>query len=132
MDRGLIMNIGEKIKLLRKERGLTQKQLADAIHKSEITVRKYEANDISITFDVLQDILEVLDSNILIETKDYSTNLLRQYIDSLNLDINDEQYHEIELFIENYILFKCDSYYNNILKKSKRINNIKKNKKLLE
>lgn len=120
------MNIGEKIKLLRKERGLTQKQLADAIHKSEITVRKYEANDISITFDVLQDILEVLDSNILIETKDYSTNLLRQYIDSLNLDISDEQYHEIELFVENYILFKCNAYYDNIFKKRKKISELKK------
>lgn len=103
------MNIGEKIKLLRKEKGLTQKQLAELIHKSEITVRKYEANDISLTVDVFIDILNVLDSKLIIETNDNCDNLLRQYIDSLNLYMTDEKYKEIESFIKQYITFSCSS-----------------------
>lgn len=99
------MNIGERIKLLRKEKGLTQKQLAELIHKSEITVRKYEANDISLTVDVFIDILNALDSKLLIETNNYCDNLLRQYIDSHNFDMTEDKYKEIENFIRQYIFF---------------------------
>lgn len=102
------MNIGERIKLLRKEKGMTQKELAAAIHKSEITVRKYEANDTAMTIDVFMDILNVLDSKMLIQSNKYCDNLLRQYMDSLNLDITDEKYNEVENFIKEYILFSCN------------------------
>lgn len=50
------MNIGENIKKFRKEKGLTQKELAEKISKSTITVRKYEANDTVPPIDVLGDI----------------------------------------------------------------------------
>lgn len=102
------MNVGERIKLLRKEKNITQKQLANAIHKSEITVRKYEANDIQLTVDVFIDILNALDSKLIIETNGYCDNLLREYIDSLNLDITEEKYKEVESFIKQYILFACN------------------------
>lgn len=39
------MSIGENIKIHRKNQGLTQKQLADKIGVSEITVRRYEKNN---------------------------------------------------------------------------------------
>lgn len=39
------MNVGENIKIHRKNKGLTQKQLADKIGVSEITVRRYEKNN---------------------------------------------------------------------------------------
>ena len=39
------MSIGENIKIHRKYKGLTQKQLADKIGVSEITVRRYEKNN---------------------------------------------------------------------------------------
>ena len=39
------MSIGENIKIHRKNKGLTQKQLADKIGVSEITVRRYEKNN---------------------------------------------------------------------------------------
>lgn len=54
------MNIGENIKRYRKEKKLTQQQLADQINKSTITVRKYEANDTLPPIDVLGDIATVL------------------------------------------------------------------------
>lgn len=39
------MSVGENIKIHRKNKGLTQKQLADKIGVSEITVRRYEKNN---------------------------------------------------------------------------------------
>ena len=39
------MNIGERIKSLRKDSGLTQKQLGEKIGISEFSVRKYESGD---------------------------------------------------------------------------------------
>lgn len=54
------MNIGENIKKFRNEKGLTQKELAEKIGKSTITVRKYEANDTTPPIDVLGDIAKVL------------------------------------------------------------------------
>ena len=81
--------------------------------KSEITVRKYEANDTAITIDVFIDILNALDSKMLIESNEYCDNLLRQYIDSLNLDITDEKYNEVENFIKQYILFACNPQLRN-------------------
>ena len=125
------MNIGERIKLLRKEKGMTQKELATAIHKSEITVRKYEANDVAITVDVFLDILEALDSKMLIESNDYCDNLLREYIDSINVDITEELYNRLEDFIYHSIIVlssmhdldKANDSYNQI---TGRINRHKK------
>ena len=38
------LNIGERIKIIRKERKMTQKELADKIGMAEITIRQYENN----------------------------------------------------------------------------------------
>lgn len=38
------MFIGEKLKKIRKEKGITQKQLADALSVSVMTVQRYETN----------------------------------------------------------------------------------------
>ena len=124
------MNVGERIKLLRKEKGLTQKQLAEAIHKSEITVRKYEANDISITIDVFIDILNALDSKLLIQSNNYCYDLLRQYIDSLDLDITEEVYAELETFIHHYIMLMCSPAYRHDIKNLQALDKMNKiNKK---
>lgn len=50
------MTIGDNIKKYRKQNKLTQKQLGDLIGKSTISVRKYEANDITPSLQVLGDI----------------------------------------------------------------------------
>ena len=57
----LSMSIGENIKKYRKKRGLTQKQLGEKVHKSEITIRKYENADSFIPTPVLFDLMKVLD-----------------------------------------------------------------------
>lgn len=58
------MHIGVNIKKLRKERGLTQKELSEKINKSTIAVRKYEANDTTPPIDVLRNIADVLDLTV--------------------------------------------------------------------
>lgn len=38
------MTIGERIQQLRKEKGITQKELAEKLNLAEITIRQYETN----------------------------------------------------------------------------------------
>ena len=52
--------IGQRIKDARKAAGLTQKQLADRIHKSFSSVQKYEMSKATPPIEVLQDIAHVL------------------------------------------------------------------------
>lgn len=55
------MDVGNNIKKYRKSKNLTQVQLAQKINKSESTVRKYEANDVTPNFDILNKIAIALD-----------------------------------------------------------------------
>ncbi|WP_122639033.1 helix-turn-helix domain-containing protein [Romboutsia sp. Marseille-P6047] len=54
------MNIGENIKKYRKEKCLTQTELAKKVNKSKSTIQKYEANDAMPPIDVLGDIATTL------------------------------------------------------------------------
>lgn len=58
------MNIGENIKKYRKEKGLTQKELADKIGKGFSTVQKYELNISQPPIDVLNRIADTLDIDV--------------------------------------------------------------------
>lgn len=55
------MDIGSNIKKFRKLKKLTQRELAEKINKSTITVRKYESNDINVPIDVLGEIATLLE-----------------------------------------------------------------------
>lgn len=58
-------NIGNLIKEYRKDKGMTQQQLADKIGKHKITIAKYESGKITnIPFDVLSEIAKALDVDI--------------------------------------------------------------------
>lgn len=54
-------NLGDEIKNIRKEKKLTQKELALKAGISEITVRKYEAESIPLKMDTLEKIAEALE-----------------------------------------------------------------------
>lgn len=58
------MSIGENIKKYRKEKGLTQKELADKIGKGFLTVQKYELNISQPPIDVLNRIADTLDIDV--------------------------------------------------------------------
>ena len=53
--------IGSNVKSYRKQRKLTQKQLADKLGKNIMTVGRYESGKTSVTMDVLHEISEILD-----------------------------------------------------------------------
>ena len=58
------MNIGERIKAVRKESKLTQKQLANKVGVAEITIRQYESNKREPSFGQLQKIATCFNKDI--------------------------------------------------------------------
>ncbi len=82
------MSVGENIKTYRKNKHLTQKQLADKIGLSEITIRRYEKNTNVPTIEILNKISEVLDvsTNNLLNPHDKSKYELEEAL--LNGDGN--------------------------------------------
>lgn len=72
------MNIGKKIKKYRKLKKLTQKQLANQIEISEMSIRRYERGERQPTVDVLNLIANALDidtSELLVSPEDYSEDI---------------------------------------------------------
>ena len=55
--------IGRRIKALRKEKGLSQQELADALKKSLRTVQKYESGEIEVSISTVFDLVRVLDTS---------------------------------------------------------------------
>ena len=62
MDEINTSTIGERIRLLRKRKGMSQIELAAAIHKSTRTVQKYENGEIEVSQFVAHLLAKVLDS----------------------------------------------------------------------
>ena len=58
------MTVGQKIKMLRKEKGITQKELAEITRIAEITIRQYEAGKYIPKTKNLTKIAHALDSTI--------------------------------------------------------------------
>ena len=58
------MTLGERIKAARKEKGITQKELADLINKGFSTVQKYEIDVIEPPISVLEKIADALNVSI--------------------------------------------------------------------
>lgn len=67
------MSIGKSIKTWRMKEGLTQKQLAEASHVSEISIRKYEAGDRIPKIGTLSKIARALNITIGELDSDYTT-----------------------------------------------------------
>lgn len=58
------MEIGKKIKTMRKQKGLTQKELAQKLGVSQQMINQYENNSSNLTFETLQKIATALDVSI--------------------------------------------------------------------
>ena len=58
------LGLGENIKQLRKNKGLTQKELGELIGVKSITIRKYESNEREPNFETLYKIADVLEVSI--------------------------------------------------------------------
>ena len=55
-----IENLSERIKIKRKEKGLTQAELAEQLKMSEMTVRRWEAGKTSPRIDEIQELARIL------------------------------------------------------------------------
>lgn len=53
-------HVGRRIRMYRKERGLTLQQLADLVHKSRASVSKYETGEITLDVETLYEIAAAL------------------------------------------------------------------------
>lgn len=102
------MNTGEKIKNIRKSKKITQRQLAELMHKNIRTIQKYESGEIEIPLESLLEISDVLNISINELTCDESIlNTLDKVMDweGLKKDVD-----EIELFekLLNYFGYKIN------------------------
>lgn len=58
------MTIGERIQQLRKEKGITQKELAEKLNLAEITIRQYETNKREPKITTLSNIAKILGTGL--------------------------------------------------------------------
>lgn len=61
IERGVEVHVGDRIKEMRKNKKVTQKELAKRIQKSERMVQKYESGEVSPPLDVIEKIADALD-----------------------------------------------------------------------
>jgi putative transcriptional regulator len=62
----LLKELGDKIRLIRKDKGITQVQLAHSIGKDQQSIQRLEAGNINPTYIYLQEIAEGLNVPLLI------------------------------------------------------------------
>ena len=60
----LTEHIGQRIRLYRRNKGLTLEALAERIHKSKSSVSKYESGDIAVDIETLYEIASALDLDL--------------------------------------------------------------------
>ncbi|MEO6522933.1 MULTISPECIES: helix-turn-helix domain-containing protein [Mucilaginibacter] len=61
----LLKELGDKIRLIRKDKGITQVQLAHSIGKDQQSIQRLEAGNINPTYIYLQEIAEGLNVPLL-------------------------------------------------------------------
>lgn len=105
------MNIGERIKELRKAKKMTQTDLAKAVGLSYIQIGRYETQKSTPSSDVLQKLAEVLDTSTdflmlgsrddIISSQLSDNELLKQF--KLVEKLNPEDKHLIKTFIDAFL-----------------------------
>ena len=61
----LLKDLGEKIRTVRKDKGITQVQLAHSIGKDQQSIQRLETGNINPSYIYLQEIAEGLNTNLL-------------------------------------------------------------------
>jgi len=101
------MDIGNKIKILREEKHMSQQKLADLISKSKSTIEKYEDGRIEVSVRILKEISKALNINILrfVADEEDLLNNVKQYYqlkDNPNYNMEDDFKLILEGFINRY------------------------------
>ena len=116
--------IGEKIKEIRKKNKLTQSELAKKIDKTLSSIQKYEKGDVDISFNVLNKIAQVLNTDLSYLlgfniSDNYKSEMAKEFEPKLK-NIYDEivkNKDEKPLYIEKNLLFsKIDELLEHNLK----------------
>lgn len=101
IKKGEIMNIGEKIKQLRVEKGLTQEELANRCELSKGFISQVERNLTSPSIATLVDILECLGTNL----RDFFSDVVEEKVVFSKEDIfvteNEELKYRLEWLVTN-------------------------------
>lgn len=101
------INISKNIKYYRKLKGLTQKQLGANIHKSEISIRKYESGKGNIPMSTFFDITRYFNLNIvdLLKNENGTISEIEQeiYEDLKEFDISFSNNTDTSDYLEQYI-----------------------------
>lgn len=132
-----MLTIGDKIKAIRKERGLTQKEFAKKLNKSERMIQKYENSEVEPKLEILKeicnklnvDMADLIDSNVIDKNRLFSImksknitieqlsketeipiNILNQYIN--NKELVTESDFEILYKITDYFGINSDYILN--------------------
>lgn len=103
------MTIGSNIKRIRREKKLTQTELAKKINKGLRTVQKYESDDINIPIDILKDISKALNVELIELIADDTHSI---YIDFIADSIEDT-------FKKLYAISRDEKFMKDILLKEK-------------
>lgn len=105
------MSLGENIRKARKNKKLTQKELGKLIDRTEITIRKYEADNVVPSIEILQKIADVLADDInnllgfnKIEVKVHTTfkEAFFQFITDKRYLLDAREYETIEEYNEEF------------------------------
>lgn len=134
------IKIGEKIKKYRKEKGYTQKQLAEKCGLSEISIKKYEIGNVTPSYESLNKVCSILNVELkdILSSEMYKasigtngeitfiditpeaiTNSIHFYVDSVRREsiegglLNHEKEIIFNMMVDMYI-----SFYKNINKTS--------------
>lgn len=102
------INIGEKLKRLREQQGLTQKQLAEKVSISVSNITKYEKGQLEPSIERLISLSEALNtsiSNILTNSSNSDTDELLS-----SFKTNDFNKHNIDALTECIILAVINKY----------------------
>lgn len=71
----LLKNLGNKIRAIRKEKGISQAQLAHSIGKDQQSIQRLEAGNINPSYVYLQEIADGLNVSLIdILNKDFADN----------------------------------------------------------
>lgn len=111
--------IGFKIKKYRKEKGMTQRELGNAIGRVESSIRKYEKGEVEIPVSVLQQIAVVLGIDLsflmglgvaeYLDKVQNKKNLFINFIDCLGYGYNYHVFSDVhELSTPNKLYYKLN------------------------
>lgn len=112
--------LGEKIKEIRKEKNISQQELAEKLFVSDKTISSWEQNRTEPNLDMIVKMCNILDISV--------TNLIYDNIDKNNIEteirirLDDNEYNRLKLFFDKNAEFvkennQVDTYYQPIYRK---------------